>query len=74
MFISFQMFKPLNKRIRVIYTAHDSCGMNLNKGVYLLSGKIILLSLGRVWVETEHPDSWCWLEWVQSVGLQTLVV
>ncbi|MBE0174935.1 hypothetical protein, partial [Bacillus spizizenii] len=32
--------KLLKKTIRVIYTAHDSCDVNLNKSDYLLSGHV----------------------------------
>ncbi|XP_016339579.1 metalloproteinase inhibitor 3-like isoform X2 [Sinocyclocheilus anshuiensis] len=41
---TIQTFKQLNKkikRIQVIYTSQTSCGINLENGEYLLSGKII---------------------------------
>ncbi len=40
--IFIQTFKRLDKkRIQVIYTSQTSCGINLENGEYLLSGKII---------------------------------
>ncbi len=61
-FFFIQTFKQLDKKgIEVIYTSHDSCGINLINGEYLLSGKIIysLEAEFESKLNTLIPDAGC---------------